>query len=105
MTEIAELIQKEGIPIIATKVGWNLLHRHLHLNPKKIPARGIPWRNKSYKGVMKNILGYKKLKFPIIENVVDNELLELPINPPVDIKLLRKASLIIKKILKRQSID
>lgn len=37
---------------------------------------------------MKN-KNYKKLKFPVIEHIVDKQLLELDISPPVNKKLLK----------------
>ena len=82
-------IQKKGIPLLKTKKGWNLLHRHAHFNPRSNLPRGIPWKKQSYKGQMKNVV-YKKLKFPKIEYIVDKQLLELDISPPVNKQLIQK---------------
>jgi perosamine synthetase len=96
---VAGQFQKFGIPIEATKIRWNLLHRHAHFNPKLIPARGLPWKNNAYKGQYMNIKGYRNLDFPIIENIVDHELLEMPINPPVSIDFLKKVCSIMSNVL------
>jgi len=82
-------IQKKGIPLLKIRKGWNLLHRHPHFNPRINLARGIPWKKPEYKGQMKNVI-YKKLKFPKIEYIVDKQLLELDISPPVNKNLLTK---------------
>ena len=94
----ANAIRKRGIPlnIINYNKNWDLLHRHPNFNSKFI-ARGIPWLNKNYNGKMKKIKFYRRLKFPVIENLIDKHLLELPIDPPVDNKLLKKAVKIIRQ--------
>lgn len=97
-------IRKKGIPlnVINYNQNWDLLHRHPNFNLKSI-SRGIPWLNKHYNGKMKKIKFYKRLKFPVIENLIDNHLLELPIDPPINSKLLKKAVKIInKEILKNK---
>ena len=50
---------------------------------------------------MKKIRFFKKIKFPIIENIIDNELLELPIDPPVDSRLINIAYKIINEAIKK----
>ena len=93
-------IQKRGIPLLKTRKGWNLLHRHPHFNPTDKVARGIPWKRKEYNGQMKNVV-YKKLKFPIIEHVVDHQLLELDISPPVNKVLIEKFYKIAKEVFNK----
>jgi perosamine synthetase len=89
-------IQKKGIPLIKTRKGWNLLHRHPHFNPRPNLARGIPWKKSEYKGQMKSVI-YNKLKFPKIEYIVDQQLLELDISPPVNKNLLTKLYRLVKE--------
>ena len=98
-------VQKKGIPlkVINQNKNWDLLHRHPHFNPKVKPARGLPWMEKSYSGNMKSIKYYRNLKFPIIENIIDNELLELPIDPPVNKAYIMIACEIINEISKKFS--
>ena len=97
MDNLIKNIQIKGIPLLKTRNLWNLLHRHPHFNPRTNLARGIPWKKKDYKGQMKNI-SYKKLKFPVIEYIVDNQLLELDISPPVNKELLKVFYEEIKKL-------
>ena len=42
-------LKKKGIPlkIINENRNWDLLHRHSIFNPKTIPARGLPWLDKT----------------------------------------------------------
>ena len=96
-------IQKFGIPLKKVNINknWDLLHRHPHFNPQKKPARGLSWLNKNYKGKMKSIKFYKNLKFPIIENIIDNELLELPVDPTINKNNILKACKIIDLISKK----
>tara|TARA_A100001015_G_C15021922_1_gene728457 strand:- start:649 stop:1839 length:1191 start_codon:yes stop_codon:yes gene_type:complete len=96
-------IQKFGIPLKKVNINknWDLLHRHPHFNPKKKPSRGLPWLNKNYKGKMRSIKLYKNFKFPIIENIIDNELLELPIDPLINKNTILKACKIMDLISKK----
>ena len=50
---------------------------------------------------MKSIKFYKNLKFPIIENIIDNELLELPVDPTINKNNILKACKIIDLISKK----
>ena len=61
----------------------------------------MPWLDRNYDGYMKKIRFFKKIKFPIIENIIDNELLELPIDPPVDSRLINIAYKIINEAIKK----
>lgn len=99
-------IQKKGIPLkkINENRNWDLLHRHSTFNPKTIPARGLPWLDRNYNGYMKKIRFYKKIRHPKIENIIDNELLELPIDPPVDFKLINLAIRTINEEIKKNII-
>ena len=72
-------VQGSGVPLEMT---WELIHKHPHFNPEKVPARGLPWESSTYNGVMKG-KRYDSLSFPVIENLCDNHLLELSVHPPV----------------------
>ena len=103
LKQFSEQVQKKGIPlkIINENRNWDLLHRHSIFNPKFTPARGLPWLDKEYKGFMRKIKSYKKIKLPVIENLIDNELLELPIDPPVNSKLVNRAIKVINETINK----
>ena len=50
---------------------------------------------------MRSIKLYKNFKFPIIENIIDNELLELPIDPLINKNTILKACKIMDLISKK----
>tara|TARA_B100000315_G_C14561349_1_gene580736 strand:- start:1099 stop:2247 length:1149 start_codon:yes stop_codon:yes gene_type:complete len=85
-------LNKKGIPLIKT---WKPLHKHPHFNPKFIPARGLPWKEEKYNGMMKN-KKYKDLKLSNTDYYCPSRILELVVHPPVDKSLIELAAIEIK---------
>lgn len=74
---------------ILIKETYPPLNEHPHFNPINRPARGIPWK---WKLVPKNRsfpLRLKNLKFPISNKLINNNLIELDINPLVTKSMLK----------------
>ncbi|MBT4764988.1 DegT/DnrJ/EryC1/StrS family aminotransferase [bacterium] len=87
-------LQNKGICIRKT---WDPLHRHPHFNPKSImPKRGLPWKEEKYDGIMKNVL-YKDLILENVDNFLPSKIFELYVHPPVDLNLIKFASIEINK--------
>lgn len=96
LDDFVERANQLGLPLKRT---WAPLHRHTHFNPSQNPARGLPWCDPRYTGSLKNITGYFHQKFPVIEDMCDNRIVELAVHPPVDESHIRKAAKIILGIL------
>ena len=86
---LKKFIKKLQMNGILIKETYPPLNEHPHFNPIVKPARGIPWK---WKLLSKNRclpLKLKNLKFPISNNLINNVLIELDINPLVTKKMLK----------------
>ena len=86
---IKDFIRKVQMNGILIKETYPPLNEHPHFNPIGRPARGIPWK---WKLVSKNRsfpLRLKNLKFPISNKLINNNLIELDINPLVTKSMLK----------------
>jgi perosamine synthetase len=89
------VLQGAGIPIRKT---WEPLHLHPHFNPpNQSPARGVPWQDPRYNGIMKNKT-FADLDLPIVEKYCPHRLLEFYVHPPTGLAELEVAA----KMLKRE---
>ena len=88
-------LQNAGIPIRKT---WEPLHLHPHFNPPtQPPARGLPWHDPRYSGIMKNKI-FSDLELPMVEKYCPHQLLEFYVHPPTGSTELEFAA----KMLKRE---
>jgi len=82
--ELLEQMITSGIP--ARKM-FSPLHLHPHFRSKPAPARGLPWRNTTYDGFMKE-RNYEDLSFPIAQEYCNGRILELYVHPPTSFEHL-----------------
>lgn len=85
-----------GLPITRT---WRPLHRHPHFNPRRTPARGLPWEWSLYQGDQYRNTCPGEMHFPVAERYCDRKLLELNIHPPVGKAEIGAAAEIINQLL------
>jgi perosamine synthetase len=90
ISEKIKKIESLGIQIRETFV-QPALHKHPHFNPKEIPARGLPWKDNNYNGLMKD-KEYKNLSLPNSDTYCSSKLIELYVHPPVDRRLIKYAA-------------
>jgi len=84
-----------GVPIRKT---WTPLHLHPHFNQKKVPARGYPWLDSQYDGIMKN-KKYSELNLPMVKHFCSGKILELEVYPPIGPLEIEFAAKAIQEIL------
>lgn len=75
---------KHGYPIRSV---FPPLNRHPHFNPTTRPARGLPWQNPSYSGLMRGV-NYKALNLPVSYKYCNGRVLELYTHPGITEKQL-----------------
>jgi len=90
-------LQSIGIPICKT---WDPLHIHPHFNPRKVPARGLPWKHVDYSGLMRNT-SYSRLNLPVTKKYCPNRLLEIYVHPPTGTKEISFAAKNIKLLFNK----
>jgi len=75
--QVLEYFTNLGVPM---RKMFSPLNKHPHFSSKKTPARGLPWKNSSYDGEMKN-LEYASLDFPLSYEFCYGRILELYAHP------------------------
>ena len=98
INKFVKLMNKRGIPISKT---YTPLHLHPHFNSKIEPARGYPWNWKIYSNKRKRHISYKNEKYPVAERLINKELLQLNIHPPVSQNEMKKVYNTIISIFKK----
>jgi perosamine synthetase len=77
--EILNKLIALGVPM---RKLFDQLNLHPHFSSNRSPARGYPWKDNTYNGIMKN-LKYEELELPIAKKMCNGRILELYAHPGI----------------------